>query len=277
MSEVDELVADAQDALFENDLDRAVSVAEQVLRTAPRENDAHEVVVLAHAARGAFEQQRAAVQRWCHTKGSNLPLKLQKHALESAFLVDDRGALTDLARSLIAVRSVSESDERWFSTLCVSAALMCADCGEVELAQLLQERLGASGSAEDALLQSLVIAWLTGVTDRGTADKLLRALADDSRSDRELAYVAAWAESMRLLLAERDSDDTDAADVTFAEELIASNISGALTLQAAVALASGDVARIDQLRARHESQGSFGNVHPLVRRRIVLRSSKRRP
>lgn len=262
---VDELLADAQDALFENDVERAVAVAEQVLRVAPRENDAHEVIVMAHAARGAVQLQHAAVLRWCQScaaKRGGLPVKVRKHALESAFLVGDRAALSELVRELIAVHSTSGSDARWTNTLCCTAALMCADVGEVELAEQLQARL-TSESEEDALLQRLVIARLTGVTDQGTARNVLRQIAQEARDVRELQYVAAWAESLRLLLGAADADD-----VAFADELLASNISGSLSLQVAVALAKSDSAQLEALRTRHRAQASFGNVLPILRRRL---------
>jgi len=265
---VDELLADAQDSLFENDVERAVAVAEQVLRVAPREHDAHEVIVMAHAARGAVELQHAAVLRWCQScaaKRGGLPVKVRKHALESAFLVGDRAALSELVRELIAVHSTSGSDVRWTNTLCCTAALMCADVGEVELAEQLQARL-TSESEEDALLQRLVIARLTGVTDQGTARNVLRQIAQEARDVRELQYVAAWAESLRMLLGAA----ADADDVAFADELLASNISGSLSLQVAVALAKSDSAQLEALRTRHRAQASFGNVLPILRRRLLL-------
>lgn len=260
MSELDETLAEAQDALFENDFDRAVRLGELVLQSAPREHDAHDVVVSAHAARGAFGPQHAAVQRWCTAVGARaVTVSLRKHAIESAFLTGDRAALAAHAQSLLLVDTANGS-ARWFNTVCASAALLCGDVRETALASELQSRLTAE-SDEDVLLSRLVAAWLAGVDDATTARQLLRELALDTRDSPHFGYIAAWAEALRLLLG--------ASDTAFAEELLARNIAASLSLQVAVALAERDGARLDALRRRHRELGSFGNVLPILRRRLV--------
>jgi hypothetical protein len=268
---VDELICEAQDALFENDFDRAVRLGESALQRAPRDADAHEVIVCAHSARGAFAEQHAAVMRWYRTvSASRLSVKLRKYAIESAFLAADREALVSQIQLILAL-NVTDADgdtSAWLNSLGATAALLCAEAGEGELASQLRARL-TSNSDEDALLVRLVDAWLLGRVERDvdSACTLLRQLAGDARHGAaELAYIAAWAETLRLLL-------SGASDgVAFAEELLAQNVGAGTSLRIAMAVGTNDREAVTTL-VQKQRDGMLGNVMPVVRRRLVQASA----
>lgn len=45
--EIDDLITQAQDALFENDLNEVIKLSKAVLQVSPKENEAHELIVFA--------------------------------------------------------------------------------------------------------------------------------------------------------------------------------------------------------------------------------------
>lgn len=261
-SSIDELICEAQDALFESDFDRAIRTGELALQRAPRDADAHEVVVSAHAARGAFGEQHAAVTRWFRSTGpSRMSAKLRKYAVEAAFLVGDREALATQIQLLLGLSADNESAGA-LNSVCGTAALMCAELDESDLAARLRARM-TSDSDEDTFMARLVDAWLLGRVDRDvdSACTLLRQLADDSR-DVFGAYFATSAESLRLLL----SGATDGT--AYAEELLSAAVGASMTLAVAVAVASGNKEAVTTLAERQRS-GTLGNVMPVVRRRLM--------
>jgi hypothetical protein len=258
-SSIDELICDAQDALFENDFDRAIRSGELALQRAPRDADAHEVIVSAHAARGAFAEQHAAVTRWIRSTGSaRMSVKLRKYAIEAAFLAAERDALAAHIQLLLAANA-NDDNASGLQSLYGAAALMCAENDEGDLAAQLRARM-TSDSEEEAFLVRLVDAWLLGRVDRDvdSACTLLRQLADDSRLVFG-ALFATWAEALRVLL------NGVLESVSEAEEL--RNNGASMTLAVAGMVVSGNRELLTAVMERQRN-GTLGNVMPVVRRRM---------
>jgi len=154
MADVEDLLTEAQDYFFENNLPEAERICKQVVASHPHEGDAYSLLCVIYTQLGRFADTTGVAKEWGKKAGYS-PGQLRIQA-ENGFLVDDVEAVQAAAEKLLS--------HKWKEPVGIFVkvlmAALCSDLGESSLAgRLLNSCEGETMEEDEETLVDIFVAW----------------------------------------------------------------------------------------------------------------------
>jgi hypothetical protein len=152
--DVDDLLTEAQDLFFANNLVETSRICKDIIKSHPRESDAYSLLFLTHSHLRQYPEAVEVTRAW--GKQCGYSLTQIRSLIESGYLADDTPAVLEGAQQLVSGR-FKEPVGLFIKVL---GAALCSDIGEVGMCgSLLDSCEGEEMDDEDESLVNIFSAW----------------------------------------------------------------------------------------------------------------------